>query len=262
MRNGLLKEMKIDQLKIKIYKTNKEMGEAAAEEAADAIKTAINSRKIANVMLATGNSQLSFLKKLREIKDIYWPAVNIFHLDEYLNLPFEHPASFSFFLNKNFLCYANVCAFFPVPGHPQDAEIACRGYEYLLKAHPIDVCCAGIGENGHLAFNEPTVANFKDPVWVKVVKLEEKSRQQQINEGHFKSLKDVPTHAISVTIPGLLSAKKILCIVPEKRKARAVYSTLNEPIDPTFPASILRKTEYARLFLDKDSASEIIISQK
>ncbi len=258
MINGLLKELKIDKLKIEVYKTNKEMGEAAAQEAADLIKSAINSRKIANVMLATGNSQLSFLKKLREIKDIYWPAVNIFHLDEYLNLPFEHPASFSSFLKKNFLFHVNVCTFFPVPGHPQDAEIACRGYEYLLKAHPIDLCCAGIGENGHLAFNEPTVANFKDPVWVKVVKLEEKSRQQQINEGHFKSLKEVPTHAITVTIPGLLSAKKILCIVSEKRKASAVYSTLNGPIDTAFPASILRKTGYTKLFLDKDSASEII----
>jgi len=258
MRNGLLKEMKIDRLKVEIYRTNKEMGEAAAEEAADVIKNAISSRKIANIMLATGNSQLSFLKKLREIKDIYWSAVNIFHLDEYLNLPFEDPASFSFYLNKNFLRYVSVCRFYPVPGYPQDTEMACRGYEFLLKAHPIDLCCAGIGENGHLAFNEPGVANFKDPVWVKVVKLEEKSRQQQINEGHFKSLKEVPTHAITVTIPGLLSAKKILCMVPEKRKAGAVYATLNEPIDPSLPASILRKIEYARLFLDKDSASKII----
>jgi len=258
MRNGLLKDMKIDQLKVEIYRTNKEMGEAAAEEAAKVIKNAINNRKIANIMLATGNSQLSFLKKLREIKDIYWPAINIFHLDEYLNLPFEHPASFSFYLNENFLRYVSVCRFYPVPGYPQDTEMACRGYEFLLKAHPIDLCCTGIGENGHLAFNEPAVANFKDPVWVKVVKLEEKSRQQQINEGHFKLLKEVPTHAITVTIPGLLSSKKILCMVPEKRKASAVYSTLNEPINPSIPASILRKTEYASLFLDKDSASKII----
>ncbi len=262
MRAGLLKEMKVDRLKIEVYKTNKELGEAAAEEAADIIKTAINSRKTANVMLATGNSQLSFLKRLREIKDVYWPAVNIFHLDEYLDLPFEHPASFSFFLNKNFLSYVNVCRFFPVPGYPQDAELACTGYEYLLKAHPIDVCCAGIGENGHLAFNEPSVADFKDPVWAKVIKLEEKSRQQQINEGHFKSLEDVPINAITVTIPGLLAAKNILCMVPEKRKARAVFSTLSKPIDPAFPASILRTTAHTRLFLDKDSASEIIISQK
>jgi glucosamine-6-phosphate deaminase len=258
MNNGLLKEMKIDKLKIEIYKTNEEMGKAAAEEAADSIRNAIRSKNIANIMMATGNSQLSFLKELIKIKDIYWPAVNIFHLDEYLNLPFEHPASFSAYLKKNFLRYVNTYAFFPVPGHPENAEIACKGYEYLLKAHPIDVCFAGIGENGHLAFNEPTVANFKDPFWVKVVQLEEKSRQQQINEGHFESLKDVPTHAITVTISGLLSAKKILCIVPEKRKAKAVYSTLYEPIKPNLPASILRETEYSKLFLDEDSASEII----
>ncbi|MGM0365545.1 MAG: 6-phosphogluconolactonase [Actinomycetota bacterium] len=258
--NDLIKEMKVDQLQIKIYETNEKMGEAAAMEAADYIKAAIKSKNIANVMLATGNSQLSFLKKLRQIEDIYWPAVNIFHMDEYLDLPFEHPAAFSAYLKKNFLNYANVCSFFPVPGYPQNAELACRAYEYLIKSHPLDVCCAGIGENGHLAFNEPSVADFEDPVWVKVIKLEEKSRQQQINEGHFTTLKDVPTHAITVTIPGLLSAKKILCMVPEKRKADAVYSTLNQPISPAFPASILRKTEHAELFLDKDSASRIISS--
>lgn len=258
MGTGLLHEKTVDDLSIEIYQTNQQMGEAAAEEAAAAIKEAISSKNIANIMLATGNSQLSFLKKLTKIKDIYWPAVNIFHLDEYLDLPFEHPASFSSYLKKNFLRHANVSSFFPVPGHPQDPETACRGYEYLLKAHPIDVCCAGIGENGHLAFNEPGVADFEDPVWVKVVKLEEKSRQQQINEGHFKSIKDVPTHAISVTIPGLLAAKKIFCIVPESRKSGAVYSTLNKPVDPKFPASILRKTKKAKLFLDMESASRII----
>jgi len=257
MKNGLLKEMKLEKLSIEVYKSNKEMGEAAAKEAANLIKEAINSKRTANVILATGNSQLSFLEKLREMKDIYWPAVNIFHLDEYLDLPFEHPASFSSFLKKNFLSYVNVCSFFPVPCHPQDVEIACKGYEYLPQAHPIDVCFAGIGENGHLAFNEPTVADFDDPVWVKTVKLEEKSRQQQINEEHFKSLEEVPTHAITLTIPGLLSAKKILCMVPEKRKANAVRSTLYEPISHGFPASILRKTGNAKLFLDRDSASEI-----
>ncbi len=256
MKNSLLKEMECDKLKIRIYETNEKMGKAAAKEAAVIIKTTISNKGIANVMLATGNSQLSFLKGLRENKEIYWPGINIFHMDEYLDLPLEHSASFSLYLHKHFLSHVKVNAFFPVPGHSQNTENACKAYEYLLKAHPIDVCCMGIGENGHLAFNEPSVADFNDPVWVKVVKLEEKSRQQQIGEGYFKLLKDVPTSSITVTIPGLLAAKKILCIVPEKRKAEAVYSTLNEPINTNCPATILRKIDNALLFLDKDSASK------
>ncbi len=256
MKNSLLQEMEVDKLKIRIYETNEKMGKAAAKKAAEIINTTINNNGIANIMLATGNSQLRFLKELREIKGIYWSGVNIFHLDEYLNLPFEHPASFSLYLQKHFLVHVNVNAFFPVLGHSQDIESACKAYEYLLKTHPIDLCCIGIGENGHIAFNEPSVANFNDPVWIKVVKLEEASRHQQVGEGHFKLLKDVPTHAITVTIPGLLAAKRILCIVPEKRKAKAVYSTLNEQINTNYPATILRKTDCTILFLDKDSASE------
>lgn len=258
MKTGLLKEMKYDSLKVVIYKNNEEVGKAAAEEAAKAIKIAIDNKKIANIMIATGNSQLSFLKELREINGISWGAVNIFHMDEYLDLPAGHSASFLHYLQKNFLSYINGYTFFPVPGHSQNVENACKGYEYLLRAHPLDICCMGIGENGHIAFNEPSIANFNDPVWVKVVKLEEESRRQQVGEGYFKSLKNVPTQAISVTIPGLLAAKKILCIVPEKRKAKAVFRTLNEPININCPATILRKTSWATLYLDIDSASMIL----
>jgi glucosamine-6-phosphate deaminase len=168
----------------------------------------------------------------------------------------ENSANFSFYLQKNFLCHVNVNSFYPVPSHSQNIENACMAYEYLLKAHPIDLCCIGIGENGHIAFNEPSVADFNDPVWVKVVKLEEASRNQQIGEGYFKFMKDVPTHAITVTIPGMLASKKILCIVPEKRKAKAIYSTLNEQINSIYPATILQRADHTLLFLDKNSASE------
>ena len=257
MKNVPLKDIKIDKLNVHIYETNEIMGKAAAKEAAASINNAISTKGIANVMLATGNSQLSFLNELRNIKDVYWPGVNIFHLDEYIDLPLGHPAGFSFYLRNNILSYIDVNAFFPVPGHPRNIQIACKAYEYLLRAHPIDVCCVGIGENGHIAFNEPSVADFEDPVWVKAIELEEASRHQQIGEGYFKSLKDVPTRAITVTIPGIIAAKRILCIVPEKRKAKAIYWTLNEKISTKYPATILRETDNTLLFLDEDSASEL-----
>ncbi len=258
MKSSLLKEMNCNKLKIRVYETNENMSKAAAKEAAETIITSIDNKGIANVMLSTGNSQLSFLKELREFKGIRWSAVNIFHLDEYIGLSLEHPASFLFYLKKNFLSFVNIYAFFPIPGQSQNIEYACKGYEYLLKAHPIDVVFIGIGENGHLAFNEPSIANFDDPTWVKIVKLDENSRQQQVGEGYFKSVKDVPTHAISVTITGMLASKKILCIVPEKRKAEAIYKTLNNPINVSCPATILQVTENATLFLDLDSASQIL----
>ncbi|HWQ84183.1 MAG TPA: 6-phosphogluconolactonase, partial [Anaerolineales bacterium] len=150
-------------------------------------------------------------------------------------------------------------AFYPVPGRSSgdsDTLQACRDYEALLRAHPADLCALGIGENGHLAFNDPPFADFNDPVWVKMIKLDEVSRQQQAGEGHFPDIDSVPTHAITLTIPALLAARKVLAIVPEARKAAAVKRSLTGPVDPGCPASILRQTPHAHLFLDRDSASQ------
>jgi glucosamine-6-phosphate deaminase len=176
-------------------------------------------------------------------------------MDEYINLPPGHPASFPAFLQRHLLDYVQVKQFFPVPGVAGDTEAACREYEALLRAHPADLCACGIGENGHLAFNDPPYADFDDPVWVKAVKLDEVSRRQQVGEGHFKSLAEMPTHAITVTIPGLLAAKRVLCIVPEARKASAVKGSLLGPITEDCPGSILRQTPHAHLFLDTESAA-------
>jgi glucosamine-6-phosphate deaminase len=179
-------------------------------------------------------------------------------MDEYLELPPGHPAGFSNFLHHNLLDYVPVERFYPVPGHPRDIEAACRGYELLLRAHPADLCCLGIGENGHLAFNEPEVADFEDPVWIKVVTLDDKSRQQQVGEGHYASLSEVPSQALSLTVPALCAASHMLCCVPESRKAQAVYDTLYGPITTACPASILRRMENAWLLLDQDSAAKIL----
>jgi glucosamine-6-phosphate deaminase len=253
-----LREMTYDQLTVHVYPDNEALGQAAAEAAAEIIRQAVAERGIANLILATGNSQLTTLHALRSRPDIPWPAVNIFHMDEYLDLPPGHPASFPLFLRRHLLDHVPIGAFFPVPGRPTYVEAACQAYELLLRAHPADLCCLGIGENGHLAFNDPPVADFDDPRWVKVVPLAEASRRQQVGEGHFPSLEHVPTHALTLTIPALRAARRMLCIVPEKRKAKAVRQALLGPITPACPASILRRTPHCRLLLDCEAASEVM----
>jgi glucosamine-6-phosphate deaminase len=247
----------IDSLPVSIYASNLQAGQAAAAEAAEFLQQTLQARGRANIILATGNSQLTFLETLRVFPGVDWSKVNIFHMDEYLGLDSSHPASFPRFLRRHFLDYLqpSAGAFFPVPGQHPNPDQACREYESLLRDHPVDLCALGIGENGHLAFNDPPYADFNDPVWMKIVQLDEASRRQQVGEGHFPSLADVPTHALSLTIPALLAARKILAIVPEARKAAAVQRSLFGPIEQDCPGSILRRTAQAHLFLDRESAS-------
>jgi len=252
-----LRTTQYDSLRTSIYATNAAMGEAAADEARDVIAAAIRAKGRANVILATGNSQLTFLTALRTLPGIDWKAVNVFHMDEYVGIDPTHPASFPLFLRTHILDAVKPGAFYPVPGQAADPEAACREYEALLHAHPADLCAMGIGENGHIAFNDPPYADFDDPVWVKVVKLDERSRRQQVGEGHFPNLAAVPTHAITLTIPALLSAKRILCIVPEARKAEAIERSLLGPITEDCPASILRQAGHAHLLLDAESAARL-----
>jgi glucosamine-6-phosphate deaminase len=253
-----VREMTYDQLACRVYGSNAEMGQAAAEHAAAVLRSAIAERGVANMVLAAANSQLTFLHALVEQPGINWQAVNAFHMDEYLDLAPGHPASFSLFLRRYLVDQVPIGAFYPVPGRPADVDLACQGYELLLKANPVDLCCLGIGENGHVAFNEPPVADFQDPVWLKQVKLDEKSRRQQVGEGHYASLDEVPTHALTMTIPALRAAKTMICIVPETRKAQAVHDTLLGPVSTACPASILRQTPHAVLYLDADAAALVL----
>lgn len=250
-------ETKIETLPINVYRTNEELGRAAAAEAVEIIQQAIEAHGSASIILATGNSQLTFLAALRQAAGLDWSKVNVFHMDEYVGLDPNHPASFPLFLQKHFLSYIQPKAFYPVRTQVDDIEGACRAYEALLRRHPADLCALGIGENGHLAFNDPPFADFNDPVWVKVVELDEASRRQQVGEGHFGSLAEVPTHAITLTIPALLAARRVLAIVPEARKAEAVYHCLTGSITPRYPGSILRQTPHAHLFLDVESAAKV-----
>jgi len=244
-----------ERLPVAIYRNNEEMGQAAALDAREIISRAIAEKGEANIIVATGNSQLTFLQTLRGLEGIDWTKVNVFHMDEYVGIDPNHRASFPLFLRQHFVGFVNLKSFFPLPSQPEDIDRACRDYEALLREHSADMVALGWGENGHLAFNDPPYADFDDPVWVKVVELAEVSRRQQVGEGHFDSLDEVPTHAITLTIPALLAAKKVLCIVPEARKAEAARACLNEPVSEDRPGSILRQVGHARLYLDQESAS-------
>jgi len=252
-----IKTMKYDRLPVAIYKSNEELGQAAALDAREIINKAIAEKGEANIILATGNSQLTFLHALRDLEGIDWSKVNVFHMDEYLGIDPNHRASFPLFLRQHLLDAVKPRSFYPVPSQPEEVEKACREYEALLREYPANMVALGWGENGHIAFNDPPYARFDDPVWVKVVKLAEASRRQQVGEGHFSSLEKVPTQAITLTIPALLAAKAMLCIVPEARKAEAVRACLKEPISEERPGSILRRADHAHLYLDQDSASKL-----
>ncbi len=222
------------------------------------IREAIETRGHANLIVATGNSQLTFFEALGQMSGIDWAKVNIFHMDEYVGIDPNHPASFPEFLHEHVIDIVKPGNFFPILGFKENIEEVCNDYQKLLQENPADLCVLGIGENGHLAFNDPPLARFDDPRWVKVVQLTESCKRQQVGEKHFRNIDEVPKAAITLTIPALLAAKRVLAVVPETRKAESVYQALVGPIDPLCPASILRQTAHAHLYLDGDSGSRIL----
>ena len=246
-----------DELTVKVCDDIDEMARTAAADAADALRAAIAGRGEANVMLATGNSQLAFLSVLVTYDDIAWDHVRAFHMDEYVGLAPTHSASFQRYMRERVAAQVAFKEFHYLTGDTVDAEAEARRYEALLRAYPLDLCCAGIGENGHLAFNDPPVADFDDPRAVKIVELEAASRSQQVGEGHFATIDDVPTHAITVTIPALLRARRVLVIVPEARKAQPVHDALYGPVSTACPASYLRTQPHATLYLDAASSAQL-----
>ena len=248
---------KKDCLPLAVYESNEAMGLAAALEAREIIQQALAERNEANLILASGNSQLTFLNELSKLDGIDWSKVHIFHMDEYLGLEPDHPASFPAFLRHHIIDAVHPGAFFPIPGRAEDAEKTCQEYEALLRRHPADLVALGIGESGHLAFNDPPDALFFDPAWVKIVHLPFLARRQQVGEGHFQTLDDVPVRAITLTIPSLLAARHVLCIVPEARKADIVRASLLQPVSEDVPGSILRTIRHVQLYLDRESAAKV-----
>ena len=230
------------------------LGIAAAKGVALAIRAAIGARGEARVVFACAPSQDEFLAALTA-EPVDWTKVVVFHMDEYVSLLDTHPSSFRSYLREHLLAgITTPRAVQFIHAEAPFADEAAR-YRALLAARPIDLVCLGIGENGHLAFNDPPVADFNDPVLVKVVELDAACRQQQIHDGCFASLDDVPTHAFSLTIPALMNAREISCVVPGERKAVAVRNALLGPVATSCPASILRKHPRAVLHIDDDSAA-------
>ncbi len=230
------------------------MARAAADDALGVLQAAVAARGTAHAMFATGNSQLAFVHTLvHETEGVPWPDIIVFHMDEYVGVGPDHPAGFQRWIRERIVEPAHPKAAFYVEGLG-DAEAESRRYADLLRQHPLDLCCLGVGENGHLAFNDPPVADFADPYDAKVVELEAACRTQQVHEGHFPDLDAVPTHAITVTIPALLRARRVLAIVPEARKAEPVGAALTGPITTACPASALRTISHATIHLEPESA--------
>jgi glucosamine-6-phosphate deaminase len=238
-----------------VFDSRQQLGQAAAERAASLIRSAVFERGRARVIVATGNSQLAFIDALTSMNDIPWSDTEIFHMDEYAGMSDTHPASFRKWIRERVVDKVKPATAHYINGDAPDLKAECERYTLLLNSAPIDLAFVGIGENGHIAFNDPHVANFRDPVSVKVVDLDEACRRQQVGEGHFASVEDVPREAITLTCPALLRAAHLVCCVPDARKANAVKCSVEGPISEACPGSVLRTHTDAMLFLDRHSAS-------
>ena len=246
--------MKVGKATVVVHGDAAALARAAADEAAEVLHAAVAARGVAHAMFATGNSQLAFVQALvHETDGVPWSDTVVFHMDEYVGVGPDHPAGFQRWIRTRITEPAQPKAAYYVEGLG-DASAECARYAALLRGHPLDLCCLGIGENGHLAFNDPPVADFSDPLDVKVVKLDAACRAQQVNEGHFPDLDTVPDEAITVTVPALLRAARVLAVVPERRKAQPVHDALTGPIATSCPASALRTISHASIHLEPDSA--------
>jgi len=250
-------ELLAEQLKVQIYESRKAMGQAAAEKAAACIRELLQAQETVNIIFAAAASQNEFLEALVQ-QDIDWQRVQAFHMDEYTSLPENDSRLFGIFLKERIFGKVPFKHVYYINGQAADRAAECERYAKLLQQYPVDITCMGIGENSHLAFNDPHVADFNDPHQVKIVDLDEACKQQQVNEGCFENIAQVPVDAFTLTIPALLKARYIFCMVPGASKAEAVFHTLNDDISEEYPSTILRTHANAVLFLDKPSAERIV----
>jgi len=253
----MIKELKKDKLVCRIYETKKAMGQAAADDVAAKIKELLNEKDEINMIFAAAPSQNEVLEALVSKTDIEWNRINAFHMDEYIGLSEDAPQKFSTFL-KNAIFDKVPFKSVNLINSSSPANVECDRYAKLLKSYPVDIVCLGIGENGHIAFNDPGVADFNDSKLIKEVELDDVCRQQQVNDGCFKTFDDVPKTALSLTIPALTSAKYMFCVVPAKTKANAVTTTMTGEITEDCPATIMRTHENAILYCDSDSGVNLI----
>lgn len=243
-----------DKMRVSVYDSNDIMGAAAARDLAALLREGAARSDDVSIILATGNSQLSFMAALRARPDIPWDKMTVFHMDEYIGMSAHHPASFRRYLREKLVDVVHPRAFHELAGDAPDVGAEIARYTALLHQHRPIACVLGMGENGHLAFNDPP-ADFQTRQLLAVVTLDEVCRRQQVGEGHFAATDDVPRQAITLTVPALLTPPHVLAIVPETRKARAVQQALEGPVTPACPASILRTNPHVRLYLDQDAAA-------
>ena len=245
----------VEKLNVEIHPVREEMGKAAAERCAGLIRKIAAEKGTVSMIFAAAPSQNDLLESLRNIPDIPWQAVTAFHMDEYIGLPAGAPQLFSSYLKEHLFNHVQCREVHYINAAAPDVDAETKRYSDLLRSFPVDIVCMGIGENGHIAFNDPPVADFSDPVLIKTVTLDEKSRVQQVHDGCFPNIDSVPKNALTLTIPALVSAQHLLCVVPTRLKAQAVNAMLTQDVSTDCPASVLRRHGSAYLYLDRESAS-------
>lgn len=245
-----------ESLEVNVFSSRLEMGEDAAERVAHKISELLQTKEYINMIFAAAPSQNEFLAAL-VTKEIDWSRINAFHMDEYIGLDAAAPQGFGNFLRERLFGKVPFASVAYLNGNAAVPELEGKRYAELLQRIPADICCMGIGENTHLAFNDPHVADFNDPEVVKVVQLDLECRQQQVNDGCFNELTEVPTHALTLTVPTLFKAAYVYCMVPGEKKAPAILHTLTADISETYPSTILRTHPKAILFIDEASSALI-----
>ncbi|NLO72106.1 MAG: glucosamine-6-phosphate deaminase [Porphyromonadaceae bacterium] len=253
--------LKKDELLVKIIPDRIEMGRVAADDATEKIIQLLEKQDEINMIFAAAPSQNEFIADLISRPGIDWSRINAFHMDEYIGIDPEAPQAFGKFLKDRIFGKVPFKKVFYLNGMAADLEAECERYSALLKKYPVDIVCLGIGENGHIAFNDPGVADFNDDKLVKIIDLDLVSRQQQVNDKCFEFLHEVPTQALTLTIPAMLKGKYLFCIVPATNKAKAVYNTLNGEISEDCPATILRTKKNVILYLDEASSALLNIQK-
>lgn len=248
---------RVDNLNIEIHPDSESVGKAAAGAASQLLRKLAAERESIGVIFATGASQLDTLRALVAEPEVPWSRIRGFHMDEYIGLDEDHPASFRHYLRENLTSRVSMREFTEIDGSSVDPESVCREYVTALRKADPQLCLLGVGENGHLAFNDPGEADFQDPKPMKVVALDAECRQQQAAEGWFKTKEEVPELALTLTIPTLFQIPRLIASVPGQRKAQILRRTLQEPISTHCPATILRKHPSATLYLDLESAAEL-----
>lgn len=248
-----MRDFQAGRLQVSVHRTNIHMGQCAAADVADELRARLRHQSAVRMVFAAAPSQDTMLEALATADGIDWSRVTALHMDEYVGIDSTVPQSFARYLNERLFDLVRPGRVELIDGSAEP-EAEARRYSALLTDGPIDIVCLGIGENGHIAFNDPQFADFADPLLVRVVDLDTRSRQQQVNDGCFAQLADVPERAVTLTVPALTSGQRLFCVVPGRTKAAAVRAALNDPVSTDCPATILREHPACHLYLDTESA--------